>query len=384
MIEKLYYLENLYNAFLTVRKASGWKETTQRYEEDLLFHLVDLRDRLINHTYVPSIPKTFLYHERGKLRMIESYTIDDRVVQSCFVNDIIVPLARKKVIYDNSASLKQRGTDHFRRRLEYHLNDFIKQYGDDGYLLKMDFTKYFDNIRHKELIDVFRYLGLDEECIEFTNLLLELHRIDVSYMNDEEYANCMDAPFNSIEYANIPVKLKTGKKFMEKSVGIGSQLAQVAGIIYPYRLDNYVKIVEGIKGYGRYMDDVGVIVHKKEDMKRIMANMLSICKDLGIFVNMHKTQIIPLRHRFTFLKTQYYIENGKKLVKIPDKGTFKREKRKLKKLKQRHTQHEITDQQVEQTYFSWRGTIQTNYGEIRSLRNIDQVYYHLFKEDGYE
>lgn len=109
MIEALYNLDNLYEAFLEVKAASGWKETTQRYEEDLLFHLLDLHKRLINGTYKPTKPYCFLYNERGKLRLIESYIIDDRIVQWCFVNKVLLPLIRPKLIYDNSASLKGAG-----------------------------------------------------------------------------------------------------------------------------------------------------------------------------------------------------------------------------------------------------------------------------------
>lgn len=41
---------------------------------------------------------------------------------------------------------------------------------------------------------------------------------------------------------------------MRKSVGIGSQISQISGVYYPTRIDNYCKIVKGMKYYGRYMD----------------------------------------------------------------------------------------------------------------------------------
>ena len=50
-------------------------------------------------------------------------------------------------------------------------------------------------------------------------------------------------------------KLFTGEKFMGKHLNIGDQVAQTAGISYRIRIDNYVKIVRGVKFYAGYMDD---------------------------------------------------------------------------------------------------------------------------------
>ena len=52
---------------------------------------------------------------------------------------------------------------------------------------------------------------------------------------------------------------KRGEKFLNKSVGIGSQISQSIGILFPTEIDNYVKIVRHQKLYGRYMDDSYII-----------------------------------------------------------------------------------------------------------------------------
>ena len=59
---------------------------------------------------------------------------------------------------------------------------------------------------------------------ENKKLLLQIFdsfKVDVSYMTDEEYANRYSAKFDSIQYQTIPRNLKTGEKFMRKSVPIG-------------------------------------------------------------------------------------------------------------------------------------------------------------------
>ena len=58
----------------------------------------------------------------------------------------------------------------------------------------------------------------------------------------------------------------TGQKFLDKGVDIGSQTSQNIGLIYPYRFDNYAKIVAGIDGYGRYTDDFYAISDSREEL----------------------------------------------------------------------------------------------------------------------
>lgn len=379
MIEALYNLDNLYEAFLNVKKASGWKETTQRYEEDLLFRLFELRDKLINKTYRPTAPYCFLYPERGKLRYIESYSIDDRIVQWTLVNKILLPIVRPKLIYDNSASLKMRGTSHFRARLEKNLKEFAKDHGNEGYILVGDFTKYFDNLRHAIFLQELADLGADSEVLDFTRMIVNQHIVDVSYMTDEEYAACMDTPFNAIEHALIESALKTGKKFMHKSLGIGSHIAQIAGVLYPYKIDNYCKIVKGLKWYARYMDDFYIIHESKEILHQLLIDIQEICERLGLFLNVRKTQIVSLHHEFTILKTKYRLLPDGRLICRPDKSQFKRCRSKLKGMSIKIKNGTTAYEKVVQVYQSMRGNM-TRYGITKSVISLDKYYDSLFSE----
>ena len=126
---------------------------------------------------------------------------------------------------------------------EIHLHKYYQLYGNDGYILFGDFSKFYDNIIHeiakRELLKLFN----DDEFIDWLlTLIFKGFQIDVSYMSDEEYETCMIDTFNKLEYRNIPKEKLTGEKRMEKSVNIGDQLSQVIGIYYPYPIDNYVKI----------------------------------------------------------------------------------------------------------------------------------------------
>ncbi|MCC2859248.1 hypothetical protein LK517_17260, partial [Longicatena sp. 210702-DFI.1.204] len=65
-------------------------------------------------------------------------------------------------------------------------------------------------------------------------LIFDGFKIDVSYMTEEEYENCMTDMFNKLEYRKIPKDRLTGEKWMAKSVNIGDQLSQITGVYYPY------------------------------------------------------------------------------------------------------------------------------------------------------
>lgn len=371
MIEKLYDLDNLIKSFNAVRKISGWKGQTQKYEEDYISKIVKLRERLISGEYKPTKPNMFVLNERGKIRLIESYCIEDRIVQGCLVNDILMPQCRPYLIYDNSASLKDRGTDFFRRRLEKNIRSFARLNGNDGYILLIDYKKFFDNIWHDTFIKALQHCCVDEDTISFVKTILSQHEVDVSYMSDEEYANCMNIPYDALVYKDTILKeQQTGQKFMRKSFGIGSQIAQVAGIVSPYMIDNYVKIVRGCKYYARYMDDSYIIHKDKEFLKDMLLQISEISKENGFIINTKKTQIVNLKHKFTLLKTQYQICDNGELIKIPDNSTFKRERRKIKAMSKRGVGEEVSLSQFK----SWRGAIVSRYGEYKSIRSIDEYY----------
>ena len=359
-LTKLYDINNLYKSFLAVKKQSGWKSATQKYEENYLPNLIKLREKLITKTYVPSEPKCFLLNERGKTRLIESYTVEDRIVQGCFTNDILLPLIRPYLIYDNSASLKGRGTKHFRSRLEYKLKKHIRKYGNSGYILLGDFSKYFDNLLHQNFYDFLRRCKASDDVIEFAKLLLQDH---VIYVKEDKI-------FNSIDYFN---GINRGSLRLEKSMGIGSQIAQVGGICGAYMIDNLVKNVFGEHDYGRYMDDFYIISNSKEKLKQELKIIEKECKENGLYLNKKKTQIVPLKHNFVILKTIYRIKN-KTLIKKPKKDTFVRERRKLKRMALKVQQGEMSRKNFINRHLSWRGDLVQRFGNTKSIKTTEKIY----------
>lgn len=227
----------------------------------------------------------------------------------------------------------QYAIDFTRRRLEAHLHRFFREnQSNNGYILLMDFSKYYDNIRHDKLIELFEKYVDDDTALWFLEKIVDNEKVDVSYMTDEEYESAMDDVFNSLEHEKVDKSLLTGKKFLRKHLNIGDQVAQDAGIAYPIPIDNYIKIVKGVKFYGRYMDDSYVIHKDKEFLKGLLIEIVEIAHDLGITVNLRKTRICKLSEMWRFLQIQYSLtDTGRVIHKIhPKRLTGMR--RKAKKL----------------------------------------------------
>lgn len=74
---------------------------------------------------------------------------------------------KKHIIYDNCASIKGRGISHQRDRFEVHLRKYYRLYGNEGWILFGDFSKFYDNIIHeiakRELLRLFD----DDEFIDW-------------------------------------------------------------------------------------------------------------------------------------------------------------------------------------------------------------------------
>lgn len=280
--------------------------------------------------------------------------------------------------YDNGASMEGKGIHFARKRLSTHLHKFYrKNKSNEGYVLLIDFSKFFDNIVHDGLIEEMRKKIGDKETMSFVEKLIDTFRVDVSYMTDDEYANCMNTLYNALEHAKMDKSKLTGEKFMKKSVGIGSQISQISGVYYPTRIDNYCKIVRSMKYYGRYMDDIYIIHEDKEYLKGLLNDIHGICDELGLFINPKKTQIVKLSHGFTFLKIKYTLTETGKVIERISKDSVLRERRKLKKLRKFLDEGKVSFEDVRNSYASWRGGV-SHYDSYTILQNMDKLFDELF------
>lgn len=371
-------LNKLVTAYEKSIRDSKWKPSVQSFNLNYLVEVNKIKKEIEEGTYKTSDVSKFIIHERGKTRVISGNSVIDRTVRHYLCDEILMPNIRPKLIYDNGSSVKGKGVDFTRKRLRTHLHRFYRKHGNKGYILIGDFTKFYDNIRHDiafEMLSCFT----DDTWEKVLREIFDSFKVDVSFLSDEDYSKCMNKIFNSIKYEAIDNKYKTGQKFMNKSVKIGDQTSQILGIYYPYLIDNYVKIVRGMKYYARYTDDFYIISDSKEELRDILENIKVICNELGIFLNENKTVITRLDRKFHFLQNTYQLTESGHIIEKINKKRLAAMKRKLRKLKIKLDEGKVTYEMIEQTYRSWVGGYK-KYLSKKQLENLDELFINLFKE----
>lgn len=337
--DAVFTYENLYNAYKKCRKGVSWKSSVQKYIVTAPIGIIQTFQRLQNGTYKSPGFYEFNVCERGKVRHIRSTVIGERVVQRCLCDNSLVPAFTRSFIYDNGASMANKGYSFAIRRLEQHLHEHYRKYGQSGYVLTFDFSKFFDNISHsiikRELDRTFEDDRIKRICTHF-----------------------VDA-------------------FGDIGLGLGSQVSQVLSLVSANRLDHYIKEVLRIRGYARYMDD-GYLIHpSKEYLRECLAEIKRICGELGIKLNEKKTQIIKLSHGFTFLKARVFLTPSGKVVKKICKESITRERKKLKAIKRLLLQGKVTYLDAYNSWQSWRAHAK-QFDAWHSTQSIRRLYDILF------
>jgi hypothetical protein len=332
--------DNLYRAYRKSKLGVSWKESVQRYGSCWLRNIAGTRKKLANNEPVQSGFVEFDIHERGKARHIKSVHISERVVQKCLCDQVLVPVLSRSLIYDNGASLRNKGVHFSLRRLKVHLARYYRKNGfsNEGYVLSIDFSKFFDSIRHDLL----------------------LGRIG-KYIKDGRLFKCVER-FVTIFGDNV-------------SLGLGSQISQICAIFYPSGIDHYIKEKLGIKFYGRYMDDMYLIHKDKDYLQKCLKLIVAQCARIGLSVNTRKTRITALGQGLVFLKGRYSLRESGKIVCLPCRDSTARVAGKLKKFRSvMNSGGRIGLKDIGDSYRSWRNTFMRRFAAYYRVRKMDSLY----------
>ena len=156
MDNKIADLNVLYDAFRASLKGSAWKEEPQKFETDFLSEIVKLKQELETREYKTMPGSEFTLNERGKIRHIHGGRMRDRVVRHALCDTVLDKALQPYLIYNNSASQKGKGVSFARKMFERDLHNYwLQNRTNDGYVGFVDFSKFYDNIRHdkaKEMV----------------------------------------------------------------------------------------------------------------------------------------------------------------------------------------------------------------------------------------
>lgn len=337
--------KSLYKAANKSAKGVKWKASVQKYFLNLFTHLARTKNKLDTGKDVRKGFIEFDINERGKTRHIRSVHFEERVIQKALCSEALYPVMTYNLIADNGASQKGKGTHYATQRLIKSLLEHYKKYGNEGYILVIDFKSYFDNILHKPMKDLFRKYFSDEKIINLTNMFIDA--------------------------------------FGEKGLGLGSETSQISAVAYVNKIDHYIKEQLSIKYYGKYMDDSYFIHYEKAYLLELLNKLRVLYSRYGVKLNEQKTCIIPLKQGFTFLKTKFFLTSSGKIIKKACRESIVRERRKLKRQAVLLQKGVLSEKDIEISFASWLGSMKHRHAR-RTVYEMKKLYSKLIggKQNG--
>lgn len=314
-------------------KGVGYKKSTQNFKIHLFTNIATTCRNIKSNNYNVGKTYKFIINERGKIRNIDAPHIMDRLIHKVLSNEIILPIYEPHIIYDNGASMKNKGFIFCMKRVKYKLYKWYKKYGLNGYVVIIDFSKFFPNCNH----DI-------------------IHEIHKKYI-----------------YNDYTIKVIEDYLFISEGISLGVEIAQREACIVPNKLDHFIQN-KGLM-IERYMDDTFFLIENYETAKKVLEEYYIICKKLKLKINKKKTLIIPIKKYFKYCKWKYNINKNGKVICIPVKDTIYRQRRKLRRMIKLNVQ-------INETVNSFKSylNIGNSYKYIKHIEKIPNQTFNKIKK----
>lgn len=305
----------LIHSFKKCRKGVHWKPSVQAYDANLVLNSRKNSKLIYSNKWETKGFHEFDIIERGKPRHIKSVDIGERCIQRSVCDNFITPILSHYLIYDNSATLTNKGTDFALDRVTHFLHKHYRKYGLNGFIVLIDFSQYFANININKLLkSVHQYIP---DCLP-----LSMYDQFIKVFNDD-------------------------------GLGLGSQVSQISAVFYSNKLDHLIKDKLGYKFYERYMDDLFVICTTKDEAKHLITEIKKLCVELNIILNDKKCHIIPISRQFRFLKIKFRLTETGKVVRKFDKQVARKERQRLKKFNQFMLDGKMSYNKIDKMFHAW-------------------------------
>ena len=341
-LQEAFSFRNVWKAYKQCRKGKGYKGSVQRFIFSAPIRVSKIRKQIFSGKYKCKKPFEWDTWERGHLRHIKSTTIGERVVHCAYANSVLVPMIYPSLIYDNGACMRNKGGDFFIRRQKTHLHRVYRKMGNRGYVLILDFKRYYESI--------------DQKLIEARNAL---------------------------RFPN-PDILKIGNDILHSTglegIALGNQTSPILALEAANQLDHYIKEVLRIAEYARYNDDSYLFHESKTYLKECLEKIKSKCSELHIRLNEKKTQLVKVSHGFKSLKARLFLLDTGKIVRKVPKERVTVERRKLKKLRKKLDDGIIDLKHIEMQYQCWRSYVLKYFNGWHTVLNMDKLYYSLYPD----
>ncbi|MDO5139354.1 MAG: reverse transcriptase/maturase family protein [Oscillospiraceae bacterium] len=266
-----------------------------------------------------------------KKRTIHALRYRDRVVQHCLCDEVLEPLFEKRLIYDNSACRKGKGTLFAVNRLSLFLRKFYRIHGNSGYFLKCDVRKFFDSIGHDQLKAILRRIIQDRSIYALCEMIIDSYETSLG-----------------------------------KGLPLGNQSSQWFALLYLDGLDRLCKERLRLKYYTRYMDDIVIVHEDKNYLHECVHQMREFAQfERGLTFN-EKTQIFPLKNGVEYLGFRFALSDSGAVVRRVKTSSKLRYKRRLRRYQALYREGWIEMSDIRQSLAGFHGHLK--HGDTYWLR----------------
>lgn len=412
--DKAISFEELYKALQKCQKGVIWKDSVAGYSMNGLKNTRNLRKALLNNSYKVSKYQKFKVYE-PKEREIMATRIKDRQYQWSVCDNILYQEITKHFINNNCACQRGKGVDYALQKMKVMLWSYYRENKNNaGSVLQCDVRKYFPNTRHDiaiekvikavknkeaamcacEIIESFseahieeklRYYVSEEEASKKAHALtiLRIEVVITKIFARDKYNIVLKESREKAEKLLSDIKIESIAKFTAwvlqdkfKGIGLGSQVSQLIELLVLNDLDHFIKEKLRIKRYIRYMDDF-ILIHEDKVYLRYCRNEIEkYLNNIGFSLN-EKTGIYSIRQGIKFLKWRFILTDTGKVVMKMNRKCITKQRRKMRKLKEKLDAGKITIEDVENNFRSFRAN--ADRGDTKSITwNMQKYYKELF------
>lgn len=347
-------LQSLVKASRLCCRGVGHKESAQSWKIEPTAKCEALQDLILSGKMQPGHGRPFKIYE-PKERDILPPLFRDRVWQRSMCMNGIYDDMTRSLIYDNGACQVGKGTEQTVMRMVCLLERYYRGNGNNkGFVRHLDVRGYFPNTPHAKTIEIIN-----------------------RYVSEREFIPHLEAIIHSFKDKR-PAEVIQKDRFGERGTGLGSPISQLVQLAILNDIDHGVCRIGGVRGYIRYMDDIIILTQTKEAGELAAKYVIDRLADMGLEVS-DKGGNNPMGKGFWFLKKKFILTETGKVLVLPEKGKFSKERRVLRALKNKLDAGQITMLDVENHYESWvSGLMILDAG--RRIREMDRFYTKLFQK----